>query len=129
MMRFRTRALALMTALLVVGPPAMAGSPAAFSGSEIQIIRDYYAHAHEGAGDKKSGKQKQGALPPGIARNLARGKPLPPGIAKKALPTDLSRRLPPVRDGYERVVIDGRVLLVEIATQIVHDILVDAFFS
>src|SRR5262245_14304565 len=26
------------------------------------------------------------ALPPGIAKNLMRGKPLPPGIAKKALP-------------------------------------------
>ena len=32
-------------------------------------------------------------LPPGIAKNLARGKPLPPGIAKKFLPQDLS--LPP----------------------------------
>jgi hypothetical protein len=125
-----------MTALLVVGLPAMAGGLVAFNGAEIQIIRDYYAHAHDGAGSKhdgagskKSGKQKQGALPPGIARNLARGKPLPPGIAKKALPSDLSRRLPPVRDGYERVVIDGRVLLVEIATQIVHDILADALSS
>ena len=29
------------------------------------------------------------ALPPGIAKNVARGKPLPPGIAKKALPNDL----------------------------------------
>jgi hypothetical protein len=29
------------------------------------------------------------ALPPGIAKNLARGKPLPPGIAKRALPKDL----------------------------------------
>ena len=29
------------------------------------------------------------SLPPGIARNVARGKPLPPGIAKRALPPDL----------------------------------------
>ena len=28
-------------------------------------------------------------LPPGIAKNVARGKPLPPGIAKKAVPADL----------------------------------------
>ena len=28
-------------------------------------------------------------LPPGIARNVARGKPLPPGIARKVLPADL----------------------------------------
>jgi hypothetical protein len=32
-------------------------------------------------------------LPPGIAKNVARGKPLPPGIAKKALPADLVRTL------------------------------------
>ena len=29
------------------------------------------------------------ALPPGIAKNVDRGKPLPPGIAKRALPPDL----------------------------------------
>jgi hypothetical protein len=29
------------------------------------------------------------ALPPGIARNVARGKPLPPGIAKRVLPAGL----------------------------------------
>ena len=28
-------------------------------------------------------------LPPGIAKNVARGKPLPPGIAKRAVPADL----------------------------------------
>ena len=28
-------------------------------------------------------------LPPGIAKNVARGKPLPPGIAKRALPGGL----------------------------------------
>ena len=32
-------------------------------------------------------------LPPGIAKNVARGKPQPPGIAKKALPADLVRTL------------------------------------
>ena len=28
-------------------------------------------------------------LPPGIAKNVARGKPLPPGIAKRAVPPEL----------------------------------------
>ena len=68
-------------------------------------------------------------LPPGIAKNLARGKPLPPGIAKQALPNDLLVRLPPVADGYERVIISGKILLVEIATQVVHDILVDVILD
>ena len=101
----------------------------AFSSKEIAIIRDYYTHVQHDTGKAKSGKQKNQGLPPGIAKNLARGKPLPPGIAKQQLPGDLARRLPPVRNGYERVVVDGRVLLVEIATQVIHDVLMDAIFD
>ena len=33
-------------------------------------------------------------LPPGVAKNLAKGKPLPPGIAKKSVPANLARTLP-----------------------------------
>ena len=36
------------------------------------------------------------ALPPGIAKNLARGKPLPPGIAKRAVPPALLSQGPKV---------------------------------
>jgi hypothetical protein len=36
------------------------------------------------------------ALPPGIAKNLARGKPLPPGIAKRAVPPALLAQGPRV---------------------------------
>jgi len=35
-------------------------------------------------------------LPPGIAKNVARGKPLPPGIAKRALPAGLIALAPKV---------------------------------
>ena len=127
-MRFHVQVLAVMTALFAVSAPAMANI--SFSSKEIAIIREYYTHPQPDAGKAKSGKHKnQGGLPPGVAKNLARGKPLPPGIAKQHLPGDLSRRLPPVRDGYERVVIDGRVLLVEIATQVIHDVLMDAVFD
>lgn len=46
------------------------------------------------------------SLPPGIAKNLARGKPLPPGIAKKTVPADMLGQLPSY-PGYEwRVVGD-----------------------
>jgi hypothetical protein len=34
------------------------------------------------------------SLPPGIAKNLARGKPLPPGIAKKTVLTSMLGQLP-----------------------------------
>jgi len=63
-------------------------------------------------------------LPPGIRRNLARGKPLPPGIAKQVLPEDLVAVLP-VREGYRRIQVGLDVLLVEVATGIIHDVLTD----
>lgn len=65
-------------------------------------------------------------LPPGIAKNYARGKPLPPGIAKKVLPADLLARLP-VRAGYEYVRVGQDVVLIETATHVVVDIIERVF--
>ena len=97
-----------------------------FSSGEISVIHDFF---HDHRVDKKGGKKERKPLPPGIAKNLARGKPLPPGIAKRALPNDLVVKLPPVADGYERIIVAGKILLVEIATQVVHDILVDVLLD
>ncbi len=97
-----------------------------FSSNEISVIHNFFRDYHVNRkGDKKGSK----SLPPGIAKNLARGKPLPPGIAKRTLPNDLLVRLPPAADGYERVIVAGKILLVEIATQVVHDILVDVILD
>ncbi len=97
-----------------------------FSDREMSIIVAYYRqHSDQ---PKTNGKGKK-ALPPGIAKNLSRGKPLPPGIAKKELPADLLNGLPPAPTGYERIVVAGKVLLVEIATQVIHDILEDALLN
>jgi hypothetical protein len=91
----------------------------AITAAEIAIIADYidrYGSANFGP--------PQG-LPPGIAKNLARGKPLPPGIAKRYLPNSLLTQLP--RPGYEWLVVDNDILLVLAATDIIVDILSDAF--
>ena len=64
------------------------------------------------------------ALPPGIRRNLERGKPLPPGIAKKMAPPELASRVQ-LREGYALVEVGLDVFLVEVATNIVHDVLMD----
>lgn len=61
-------------------------------------------------------------LPPGIAKNLLRGKPLPPGIAKVFLPADLLPLLP-VYPGYEYLVVGRDVVLVDSTSLIVADIL------
>ncbi len=64
------------------------------------------------------------ALPPGIRRRLERGKALPPGIAKKAAPPELQGRIE-LADGFELVEIGLDVFLVEVATNIIHDVLMD----
>lgn len=65
------------------------------------------------------------SLPPGIAKNVQRGKPLPPGIAKRGLPQDLESRLPPLREGLERIIVGDDVTIVEEGTRIVVDVLKD----
>ncbi|MGN8342949.1 anti-virulence regulator CigR family protein [Pseudomonas sp. SMV71] len=65
------------------------------------------------------------ALPPGIQKNLARGKPLPPGIAKK-LDGRLLGRLPHY-DGYEWRQAGTDLILVAIASGIIYEVLSGAF--
>ena len=60
------------------------------------------------------------ALPPGIAKNLARGKPLPPGIAKN-FDNRLLGQLPRY-DGYEWKQVGSDIVLVT-ATGIIYEIL------
>ncbi|MDN3559913.1 anti-virulence regulator CigR family protein [Vreelandella neptunia] len=62
-------------------------------------------------------------LPPGIQRNLERGKPLPPGIAKR-FDGQLASQLPHY-PGYEWERVGADVVLIEAATRIVVDVLVD----
>jgi len=102
------------------------GVSVVFTDNEISVIRAYYRDHTANNSNKGKGNGKGGqSLPPGIAKNLQKGKPLPPGIAKQVLPTSLIDLLPPPPRGYERVAIDGKVLLVEIATQVIHDVLED----
>jgi len=114
------------------------GMKGAFNELERQTIKKYfkeneYVHyveedesqSHKGKGKNKS-KGKSKGLPPGIAMNLERGKPLPPGIAKRDLPKDLNHSLPDRHDGYERTVVGNDVVLVEIDTGNIADIITDA---
>lgn len=105
--------------------PASVGVAVSFSPGDIEIIRAYY----QAQASATKGKGKSRTLPPGIAKNLRRGKPLPPGIARRALPHDLQMKLRRLPDGYDRVVVAGKILLIELGTQIVRDILTDAAFG
>jgi hypothetical protein len=102
-----------------------------FGSNDVAVVRAHYASSGPGNGQGKgrgNGRGRNGGLPPGIAKNLERGKPLPPGIAKQYLPASVLVELPRPADGLEYVVVAGKLLLVHVATQVVHDILVDVLF-
>jgi len=108
---------------------AEVGVQVVFTAGEASIIRAYYQDNHATEPGKKKGKHGNKSLPPGIAKNLARGKPLPPGIAKQVLPTGLISLLPPPPHGFERISVSGKILLVEIATHVIHDVLEDVILG
>ncbi|MDH0649584.1 RcnB family protein [Pseudomonas sp. GD03858] len=74
------------------------------------ILNDNRDYWHSGA-----------SLPPGIQKNLARGKPLPPGIAKQ-LDSRLIGRLPHY-DGYEWRQAGTDLILVTLATGVIYEVL------
>ncbi len=63
------------------------------------------------------------ALPPGIARQVARGRGLPPGIARRAAPAGLVSLLSPVPDGFSLVVAGDRLVLLQISSDVIYDII------
>lgn len=65
------------------------------------------------------------SLPPGLAKNLQRGKPLPPGWQKKmaGFPMDLDGRLGPLPGGYRRVLVDRWAFVIATATNTIMDII------
>ncbi|MCW8111148.1 anti-virulence regulator CigR family protein [Yersinia intermedia] len=66
------------------------------------------------------------SLPPGIAKNLARGKPLPPGIAKKAVPASLLEQLPSY-PGYEWRIAGNDLVLIALSTAVVASVINGVF--
>ncbi len=73
-----------------------------------------------------SGLTGYSTLPPGIAKNLVRGKPLPPGIAKKAVPAAMLSQLPHY-PGYEWRIAGNDLVLIALSTAIVTEIINNVF--
>lgn len=132
----RISTIAALTLFAAFATASIAGTARAgtaeivFGAAEKTIIANYYGGGGNGGGGKGKNKGDKGGrgqgvgsqgLPPGLAR---KGQ-LPPGIAKRQLPSGLASQLPPPPKGFERVIVDNDVLLVEIATQVVHDVLTD----
>jgi hypothetical protein len=117
----------ILLAALALGFGTARADAASFSSQEVEIIMRYYEGVAQPDARPKA-QRGRSSLPRGIAKNLARGKTLPPGIAKQYLPEPLLGRLPPPPQGFERIVVAGKILLIETATQVVHDVLTDVLF-
>lgn len=64
-------------------------------------------------------------LPPGIRKNMARGKPIPPGLAYNRLPAPYLATLPRY-SGYEWRGYGSDLVLVSIASNLIADVIIDA---
>ncbi|MBF8270886.1 MAG: hypothetical protein HW386_2595 [Gammaproteobacteria bacterium] len=120
------------------------GINASFSEVERQLIEKYFGKrvpvadsgAEAAAAPKPKGKKgnkdlppglaKKDKLPPGLEKQLQKNGTLPPGLAKRNLPPDLEQQLPPPPKGYERQIVeDATIVLVNIATGLIADVITD----
>jgi hypothetical protein len=65
-------------------------------------------------------------LPPCIAKNLARGKSLPPGIERRAVPGGMLGSLPQI-DGHEWHISGRDLILIALGSLVVVELLQDVF--
>lgn len=130
-----------------VGAAVRAAVDAGFTELERQGIARWYAdhpqpddaaapgadrHRQDGK-EKASGKHKQmppglarrADLPPGLSRHLQKNGRLPPGLEQRELPPALEEQLGAPPAGTERVLVGGDVILVDVTTGVIRDILYD----
>ena len=95
-----------------------------FIGNDKRIIRDWIRD--EPRSSLPPGLARRESLPPGLQKQLARKGKLPPGLEKRLtpFPADLNRRLPPLREGLERVFVHGRAMIWNRNTQVILDVFV-----
>ena len=93
-----------------------------FSERQQNIIR---ACLNSGRSGLPPGLAKRDNLPPGLEKHIQRNGTLPPGLQKKVqpLPYACSDELPNVPSGWERVILSGRILLLNRERRII-----DLFF-
>jgi len=92
--------------------------PGGFSDRDRQIIGDCFVNDRAGL---PPGLAKKDRLPPGLERQLQRNGTLPPGLQKRVqpLPGSCTARLPRLPRDWDRVVLSGRIILLDPQQRIV----------
>lgn len=92
-----------------------------FSSHDREILRGCMADSDS---DLPPGLAKRDRLPPGLEKQLRRNGTLPPGLQKRvrSLPESCEVRLPRLPHQWERVILGGRIILLD-GEQTIRDIL------
>jgi hypothetical protein len=99
-----------------------------FGPEQEQLIREWFLR-NGNYDNLPPGLAKRESLPPGLQRQLQRNGTLPSGLQKRVqpLPFALEQQLPPVWGGMRRVILAGNVILLELNTARIVDLIRDVF--
>jgi hypothetical protein len=96
-----------------------------FQPRDRQVIATYYSK--HGKGMPPGQAKRNGTLPPGLEKQLRRDGNLPPGLEKKMqpCPVEITRGLPPLSPDYRRGVVGTSIVVFNVRTNIVVDVMAD----
>jgi hypothetical protein len=99
-----------------------------FGPGEERLIREWFS-TRSNYNNLPPGLAKRDSLPPGLQRQLQRNGTLPPGLQKRVqpLPLALEEQLPPIMVGMRRVVLSSNVIILEVSTARIVDLIRDVF--
>jgi len=99
-----------------------------FDPEQERLIRVWFS-TQSNYSNLPPGLAKRDSLPPGLQRQLVRNGTLPPGLQKRVqpLPLALEQQLPSIRVGMRRVVLSGNVMLLEVTTARIVDLIRNVF--
>ncbi|HEY0887304.1 MAG TPA: DUF1236 domain-containing protein [Ramlibacter sp.] len=97
-----------------------------FSDQHRSHARDYYTQHYSNAKSCPPGlaKKNNGCMPPGQAKKLAVGQPVPAGVTLYPVPRPVIVQLPPPPYGYRYARVGNDIVLVRNENQLIVDIIV-----
>src|SRR6266403_5756756 len=96
-----------------------------FRSQDRDVVTTYYSK--HGSGLPPGLAKRNGTLPPGLEKQLERNGSLPPGLDKKMepCPVEITRELPPLPPDYRRGVVGASIVVFNVRTNIVVDVMHD----
>jgi hypothetical protein len=100
----------------------------AFGPEQEHLIRVWFS-SQSNRRNLPPGLAKRDSLPPGLERQLQRNGTLPPGLQRRMepLPLALEEQLQPLSRGVRRVIVGSSVILIEVSTSRILDLLRNVF--